>query len=216
MVERAACAGASALVLTGDTPYVGVKGKVEGVRFRVPPEEFLVNLARHLPADADAESAAAQDPTTTTQEIGWLERISGLPVVVKGVLRADEARRCVDAGASGIIVSNHGGRQLSRAVPTATALAEVVDAVGRRVPVLVDGGIRTGIDVLAALAVGADAALLGRPVLWALASGGATAVAELLQAVTDDLAHCLALVGATSPAALDSSCVYLPQRLSQG
>lgn len=207
LVERAAAAGARALVLTGDTPYVGVKTKVRGVRFAVPEADFLVNLARHLPAGADPARAAAQDPTVTTDAIAWLQDVSGLPVLVKGVLRGDEAVRCLAAGAAGVLVSNHGGRQLSRAVPSALALAEVVEAVDGRAPVLVDGGVRSGIDALVALAVGADAVLLGRPVLWALATGGGTAVAELLAAVTADLAHGLALTGAATPAALDRSLV---------
>lgn len=114
------------------------------------------------------------------------------------MLRADDARACLDAGAAGIVVSNHRGRQLDRALPTARALPEVVDAVGGRAPVLVDGGLRSGLDVLCALAPGADAVLLGKPVLWALGAGGARGVAECLSAVTGDLARCLALAGATS------------------
>ena len=121
-------------------------------------------------------------------------------MLVKGVLRGDDALACLDAGAAGIVVSNHGGRQLDRAVPTARALPEVAAAVAGRAPVLVDGGLRSGLDVLCALALGADAVLLGRPVLWALAAGGADAVADCLRALTDDLAHVMGLAGARSPA----------------
>lgn len=200
LVQRAAEAGARALVLTGDTPYVGIKRRVSGVRYAVPQEQFLVNLSRHLVAGAVAGEAAAQDPTVTLDAVQWLAEVSGLPVLVKGVLRGDEARACLDAGAAGIVVSNHGGRQLSRAVSTAVALPEVVAAVGGHAPVLVDGGLRCGADVLVALAIGADAVLLGRPVLWALASGGADSVADMLGAVCDDLRHVLALCGVTTPA----------------
>ena len=208
LVARAVECGAKALVLTGDTPYVGAKARVDGVRFAVPETDFVVNLARHLPPGADVVSAAAQDPSVTEDAIRWLSSISGLPVLVKGLLRADDALRCVSAGASGVVVSNHGGRQLSRALPTASALVEVVDAVAGSVPVLVDGGLRTGMDVLVALALGADAVLLGRPVLWALAAEGAAGVESLLKAVAGDLAHGLALLGERSPRGLDRTSVW--------
>lgn len=207
LVERAAVAGAGAIVLTGDTPYVGLKQRVSGVRFAVPQAEFLVNLARHLPPGADAAAAAAQDPSVNLDAIAWLAEVSGLPVLVKGVLRGDDARRCIDAGAAGLVVSNHGGRQLSRALPSAHALTEVVAAVAGRVPVLVDGGVRCGVDAAVALALGADAVLLGRPVLWALAADGASGVCAALEAVQDDLAHAMALLGCCTPGDLDSSAL---------
>ena len=130
------------------------------------------------------------------EAIAWLAGSSGLPVLVKGVLRGDDARACVDAGAAGVVVSNHGGRQLDRALSTARALPEVVAAVPPGVPVLVDGGLRSGLDVLCALALGAQAVLLGRPVLWALSFAGAKGVEACLRAVTDDLADAMALAGA--------------------
>ena len=117
---------------------------------------------------------------------------------MKGVLRGDDALACLDAGAAGIVVSNHGGRQLDRAAAPAQALREVAAAVGGRAPVLVDGGLRSGLDVLCALALGADAVLLGRPVLWALAAAGAQGVQACLEAVTDELAHVMGLAGARS------------------
>ena len=205
LVERAAAAGAGAIVLTGDTPYVGVKQRVSGVRFAVPQAEFLVNLARHLPPGADAAAAAAQDPSVDLDAIAWLTEVSGLPVLVKGVLRGDDACRCIDAGAAGLVVSNHGGRQLSRALPSAHALTEVTAAVAGRVPVLVDGGVRCGVDAAVALALGADAVLLGRPVLWALAADGASGVCAALEAVQDDLAHAIALLGCCTLGDLDRS-----------
>jgi 4-hydroxymandelate oxidase len=217
LVRRAADAGARAVVLTADTPYVGRKDRVAGTRLEVPDEDFLVNLAQHLPDGAmdrapdraAARASAEQDPSATVAAIDRLAAASGLPVLVKGVLRGDEALRCVAAGAAAVVVSNHGGRQLDRAVPTALALPEVVAAVGDRVPVLVDGGLRSGSDVLTALALGARAVLVGRPVLWALASGGATAVTESLSALTEDLRHAMALAGAPSLDDLDPSLVTL-------
>lgn len=119
---------------------------------------------------AAALAASTQDPSTDLGAIAWLAELTGLPVLVKGVLRADDAVACVRAGAAGLIVSNHGGRQLDRVVATADALPEVVAAVEGRVPVLVDGGLRDGTALLAALALGAAAGLVGRPVQWALAA----------------------------------------------
>lgn len=206
LVERAASAGARALVLTGDTPLVGIKRRVGASRIAIPDETYLVNLARHLTGGA-GRADAEQDPTATLDAIGWLHQVSGLPVLVKGVLRGDDARACLDAGAAGIVVSNHGGRQLDRSIPSAQALVEVVDAVRGEAPVLVDGGIRSGIDVLVALALGAAAVLVGRPVVWGLATGGQSGVVEALGALRDDLAHVMALAGASSLADLDRSLV---------
>ncbi|SEP21255.1 4-hydroxymandelate oxidase [Trujillonella endophytica] len=207
LARRAAAAGAGAIVLTVDTPYVGRKNKVGGVRFAVPDDEFLVNLAQHLLPGAVGRESAEQDPSVTPDVIGRLAEVSGLPVLVKGVLRGDEALRCLEAGAAGVVVSNHGGRQLDRALASAHALVDVLDAVAGRAPVLVDGGVRSGADALVALTLGADAVLVGRPVLWALAADGAPAVRAALQALSADLAHVLAVAGAARPLDLDRSMV---------
>ncbi len=200
-VRRAVASGAGALVLTGDTPYVGRK------RWPLPlAGSALSNLGRHLAADRDPVEALEQDPGIDLEMIAWLADISGLPVLVKGVLRGDDARACLDAGAAGVIVSNHGGRQVGRAVSTARALPEVVAAAGGA-PVLVDGGLRSGPDIVVALALGASAVLLGRPVLWALGADGADGVRTMLDAVLDDVAFTLALLGVRSLAELDASYV---------
>lgn len=198
LVERAAAAGAGAVVLTGDTPHVALKKRVGKGDLGLTQEQLLVNLAQHTAAGARGPELFEQDPSADLRLVGELAELSGLPVLVKGVLRGDDAQACLDAGAAGVVVSNHGGRQLDRAVPTAAVLPEVVAAVAGRGPVLVDGGVRSGLDVLVALALGADAVLLGRPVLWALAAGGADGVRDCLQAVTADLAAAMALAGATS------------------
>lgn len=208
VVADAVRAGARALVLTADTPYVGRKRQVHGTRIPMPDDHFLVNIAPHLPPGADGRAAAAQDPSIGLETIDWLNREFGLPVVVKGVLRGDAGADCVQAGAGGIIVSNHGGRQLDRAVPSADALAEVVDAVAGRVPVYADGGLDCGLDVLTALALGAHGVLIGRPVLWALAAGGQAAVLEALTALTDDLRHVMALAGVPDLGAIDRSLLH--------
>jgi 4-hydroxymandelate oxidase len=203
LVRRAAAAGAAALVLTADTPVVGRKRRdsADGV---VSDEVFLINLG-----PLDDLDAATQAADLGRADIGWLRDVGGgLPVVVKGVLRDDDARACRAHGAAAVIVSNHGGRQLDGALPTALALPGVAGALagdaGRAglgdCEVYADGGIRTGEDALAALALGARALFVGRPALWALACGGADGVRSLLEGLTDDLAHAMALAGAASVA----------------
>lgn len=210
LIADAVQAGARALVLTGDTPYVGRKRHVNGVRIPMPDDHFLINIRPHLTDGVDGRLAAAQDPSIGLETIDWLSRISGLPVVVKGVLRGDAAVECLDAGAAGVVVSNHGGRQLDRAVPSALALAEVVHAVAGRAPVLVDGGVESGLDVLVALALGANAVLVGRPALWALSAGGADGVRQALDALTDDLMHVMALSGVSSLSGIGRDLVTGP------
>jgi 4-hydroxymandelate oxidase len=197
IAAQAAAHGARALVLTGDTPVVAPKPR--GPVPELPAEALLPVIEER------ADDLLRQACDVTVDDIGRLGEISGLPVLVKGVLRADDARACLDAGAAGVVVSNHGGRQLDGAVPSAWALPEVADAVGGRGLVLVDGGVRTARHVLVALAMGAQAVLVGRPVLWALAVGGADGVAGLLDRLAADLQLQLALAGCqdTSDAAGD-------------
>ncbi len=208
LVKRASAAGASAIVLTVDTPYVGRKDLASSRPNQITDDHFLVNLRPHLQPGAERRDAGEQNPATTSEAIARLHDVSGLPVLAKGVLRADEALRCLDAGAAGIVVSNHGGRQLDRSIASAVVLEEVVDAVEGRAPVLVDGGIRSGADALTALILGASAVLVGRPVLWALATGGATGVTAVLRALTEDLRHIMALAGAVSVADLGRDLLY--------
>ena len=196
LVGRAVAAGARALVLTADTPVVGRKRRDRGEEL-ITEAAFTVNIG----PVADL-SLAEQAADVTFADIGWLARLGGVPVLVKGVLRADDARACAAAGAAGVIVSNHGGRQLDRAIPTALALPAVAAELGSSVPVFADGGLRTGEDVLAALGLGARAVFLGRPALWALACGGADGVRDLLTGLTSDLAHAMALAGAATVAEL--------------
>ncbi len=186
LVHRAREGGCGALVLTCDTPFPGSKPRNRRNGFSLPPDVQLAGI----------DPGAAQDRAVTPADIAWLAELTGgLPVVVKGVLRADDAETCLQAGAAGIVVSNHGGRQLDGAVASADALAEVVEAVAGRAEVYVDGGIRSGTDVLRALALGARAVFVGRPVLWGLATAGAAGVAELLDQLVAELEECLALAG---------------------
>jgi 4-hydroxymandelate oxidase len=195
LVRRATAAGAAALVLTADTPVVGRKRRNSDEV--VSDQDFLVNLG-----PLEDITTADQAANVTFRDIGWLSEVSGgrLPVVVKGVLRADDASACREHGAAAVIVSNHGGRQLDGALPSAVALPDVAGGLrqGGDPEVYADGGIRTGEDALAALALGARAVFLGRPALWALACGGAEGVRSLVAGLTDDLAHAMALAGAAT------------------
>lgn len=206
LVLRAAASGARALVLTGDTPCVGRKRRDRG-SLSIPDADFRVNLERLTDV-----SLAEQAADVTFEDIAWLRELSGLPVLVKGVLRGDDAARCLDAGAAGVIVSNHGGRQLDGAVATAEVLPEVVDAVAGRGEVLVDGGVRSGRDVVRALALGARAVLVGRPVLWGLATGGAAGVRAVLEELREDTAHVMTLAGASSVSEVTADLVAQPVR----
>jgi 4-hydroxymandelate oxidase len=198
LVTRAARAGYRALVLTADTPHVGHRRRDAANGFVLPPGVGMANLpagAELAVADPDYPGAH-QSPAVTFDDIGWLASISRLPIVVKGVLRGDDAVRCIDAGASALVVSNHGGRQLDGAVAGADALAEVVGASAGEVEVYVDGGIRRGSDVLKALALGARAVLVGRPLLWGLATAGADGAQRVLDQLGAELARDMGLAGA--------------------
>ncbi|NEQ24067.1 MAG: alpha-hydroxy-acid oxidizing protein, partial [Microcoleus sp. SIO2G3] len=147
------------------------------------------------------------DQSLTWQDLEWLQSITTLPVVVKGILRGDDALRAVEHGAKAVIVSNHGGRQLDGAIATIDALPEVVAAVEDKAEVLVDGGIRRGTDVLKALSLGAKAVLLGRPVLWGLAVGGEAGVHHVLELLRDELNLAMALSGCATLQDIDASLV---------
>jgi 4-hydroxymandelate oxidase len=202
LVARAAAAGYRALVLTVDVPLLGNRLRDLRNDFRLPTGLKPANAppagaARQRELDADPLAQAGQfDPGLTPEVIAWLADRSGLPVLVKGVLRGDDALACLEAGAAGVVVSNHGGRQLDTVVATADALAEVAAAVGDRGEVYVDGGIRRGTDVVKALSLGARAVLVGRPVLWGLAMGGAAGVERVLSGLAGELRLAMALCGA--------------------
>lgn len=208
LVRRAAGLGATALMLTVDTPYIGFKRR--GHFAPITLEQHLVNFGTHLAPGAAFEEVTAgidQDAALRLETIAWLRDIAGLPVLVKGVLRADDAVACLEAGAAGVVVSNHGGRQLDRAIATAVALPEIVQAVEGRAPVLVDGGIVSGTDVFVALALGAAATMVGRPIFWGLAAAGAAGVQRVLGGYRDELDHAMGLAGVTSIAGFSRDLV---------
>jgi 4-hydroxymandelate oxidase len=192
VVRNAAAAGYERIVLTLDRPVEGdrPRSRRHGTLGPLPPGAAVTT---HLgDGSTRAHLAGRWDRSLTWADLGWLTAL-GLPVTVKGVLRADDAARAVAHGADSIIVSNHGGRQLDGTVPTAVALPEMAAAV--EVPVLVDGGIRTGGAVFRALALGAAAVLIGRPYLWALAAAGQTGVRAVLDTLTAQLRDTMTLAG---------------------
>jgi len=210
MVQRAAAAGYRALVLTVDAPVPGLRRRELEAAAGLPVHFELPNLTApedgwRLGRGFTTAVLGAFDPSITFDDIGWLAGVSGLPVVVKGVVRGDDAQRCVEAGAAAIDVSNHGGRQLNDGLAGVDALAEVVDAVGGRAEVYVDGGIRRGADVVKAISIGATAVMVGRPVLWALATGGADGVTTLLEWFGEEVRRTMALCGAATIGAIDRS-----------
>jgi 4-hydroxymandelate oxidase len=209
LVERVRAAGCKALVLTADAPLLGRRERDERNAFALPPGLAIENAhgerERGLPARA-AESGLARyfaellDPALTWNDVDWLCGIAGMPLLIKGIVRADDALRAIEHGAAGVIVSNHGGRQLDTALATIEALPAVAGAISGRLPILLDGGIRRGTDVIKALALGASAVLLGRPVLWGLAAGGQQGVARVLGLLRAELDLAMALCGAPTRA----------------
>ena len=199
LLQAAAAAGAGAVVLTADTPLIGT-------RYRVPDSPRVWEVADPSWIGANATQTAELEPEARGRamdlgpdDIGWLADTTGLPVVVKGIVRPDDARRCVAAGARAVWISNHGGRQLDQVVATAHCVTGVRAAVGESAEVYVDGGIRSGLHALIALALGADAAFVGRPMFHALAAGGGDGVDRALGELAGELVESMQLAGCTGP-----------------
>jgi 4-hydroxymandelate oxidase len=200
LVDRAAAAGFGAIVLTVDQPVPGHSPLAARNPVAASPDIRHVNLPG-APIARTAYDPAIQNVVafpTSFADLEWLVARSPLPIVVKGVLRGDDAARAIGSGARGIIVSNHGGRHLDSAVATANVVAEVAAAAGGGAEIYVDGGIRRGTDIVKALALGARAILVGRPMLWGLATGGAEGVTEILDHLRAELVRAMALCGAAT------------------
>ena len=198
LVAQAREHGVTALVLTVDTPEVGRRERDFRTGFTIPPEVAVASLGGG--GMTPAEAFSLMSPSVTWRDVARLAEAAGLPVLVKGVLTAEDASLACEHGAAGVIVSNHGGRQLDGVAATIDALPEVAEAVGGRVEVLLDGGIRRGADVVKALALGARAALVGRAPLWGLAVDGEAGARHVLELLRDEIALGLRLLGCPSPA----------------
>jgi 4-hydroxymandelate oxidase len=202
LVQRAEAHGASALVVTIDSPTLG---RHEGpARLDLTAALDGITFANVDPA---AMAGAVHDPAQSWDEMAWLAARSALPIVIKGILDPDDARRAFDLGARAVVVSNHGGRQLDGAVASLDALPTIVEAAAGRGEVLIDGGFRRGTDVLKALALGARAVMIGRPFLWGLAVGGEDGVLDVLELLRAELARNLLLGGRGSIQEVDRSFI---------
>jgi 4-hydroxymandelate oxidase len=215
LCERVLAAGCKALVLTVDAPLLGQREADLRNRFALPEGFAIANVQAEAqrvsapPAGSGLASyfAGLLDPSLHWRDVEWLRSVSPLPILVKGIVRADDARRALDHGASAVIVSNHGGRQLDTAIAAIEALPAIAEALGGRLPLLLDGGVRRGTDVLKALALGATAVLLGRPILWGLATSGASGVLEVLSLLRRELDLAMALCGCPDLAAIDRDLI---------
>jgi isopentenyl diphosphate isomerase/L-lactate dehydrogenase-like FMN-dependent dehydrogenase len=223
-VHRAEAAGYGAIVVTLDTPMLGWRPRdltggylpfLKSVGIANYLADPVFRAALEQPPEDDPQAAVGQfvgvfsNPSVTWDDLGWLREQTSLPIVLKGVLHPDDAREAAARGVDGVIVSNHGGRQLDGAVATLDALGAVVDAAGDELTVLMDSGIRSGADAFKALALGARAVLLGRPPMWGLAVAGEAGVRTVLRSFLAELDLTLALSGHTSPAAVGPEALQL-------
>lgn len=216
LVRRVEAAGCKALVVTVDAPLLGRRERDVRNRFALPEGLYVKNLVPAGHGDlarAEGDSGLAAyvsallDPSLSYRDIEWLARATKLPVVVKGLVRADDARKARDAGARAVVVSNHGGRQLDAAPPTIDVVGAVADALAGSIEVWLDGGVRRGTDVLKALAYGARAVLLGRPILWGLALGGEDGAHAVLSAMAREVDLAMALTGCPDVASITRDLV---------
>jgi 4-hydroxymandelate oxidase len=202
LVRRAEDSGYEALVLTVDAPTHGARDRERRAGFRLPPDVRAVNL-EGMPMPPPGPLAAGQSAlfdgllrhAATWDDVAWLQAQTRLPVLLKGVLHPDDARQAARLQVAGLVVSNHGGRTLDTVPATAAVLPRISEAVGNALPLIVDGGIRRGTDVLKALALGASAVLVGRPYVYGLANAGAMGVAHVLRLLRDELEIAMALCG---------------------
>lgn len=211
MVQRAEAAGCKAICVTVDTPVLGARHRESRSRFTLPSDFKLPNLnlgpVSHRPVRGAIYSELL-NAALTWKDIEWLRSITKLPVLLKGLLNPEDAARAVEAGVAGVIVSNHGARNLDTVPSTAAALPRIVEKVQGKLPLMVDGGIRRGTDVLKALALGAQAVLIGRPYLFGLAVAGAEGVARVVDILRNELMMAMALTGRTSIAQIDRSVLW--------
>jgi 4-hydroxymandelate oxidase len=217
ILRRAAAAGCQALMLTVDTPRLGRRLRDIRNGFTLPAGVSAVNVGSALMAEAherepgssslQRHASSELDSAITWNDLAWLRAQTPLPLMLKGLATAEDTALALDHGIDAVVVSNHGGRQLDGAVASLDALPEVAAAAAGRIPVLVDGGIRSGTDVFKALALGARAVLVGRPVVWGLAHAGAAGVGAVLALLRDELSEVMALAGRPRLADIDATAV---------
>jgi len=211
MVRRAEAAGYAALCITVDTPVLGARNRESRVQFALPADFKLPNLKLGPVSHRPVRSAIYSEllnASLTWKDIEWLCAMTKIPVLLKGVLNPGDAEQALSSGASGLIVSNHGARNLDTAPSTADALPKVLDRVQGKLPVLVDGGIRRGTDILKALALGAKAVLIGRPYLYGLACCGAAGVTRVIEILKTELMMAMALTGRTAIDQIDRTVLW--------
>jgi len=212
-VQRAEAAGCGALCVTVDTPVLGARHREVRGRFELPAGLDRANLrgfkgATSSHRDESGVYSDVLDAAMTWETIDWILGFAKVPVLLKGILTPADAELAAEHGVAGILVSNHGARNLDTTPATIEALPRVVEAVDGRLPVLLDGGIRRGTDVLKALALGARAVLVGRPYLWGLAAAGAEGVAGVLTLLRTELLSAMALCGCPTLAGIDGSVLW--------
>jgi 4-hydroxymandelate oxidase len=200
LIDRVAAAGFTALVLTADAPVGGWSPRAARAQHEPSPDILNINMPGSPMARTfyHPDFAGKVLYPATWRELEWLVKRSPLPIIVKGVLRADDAVRCIESGARAIMVSNHGGRHLDTTVTTATAIGEVASALSGKAEVYVDGGIRRGTDIFKALALGARAVMIGRPIIWGLAVHGPNGVRDVLEHLRIELVRAMQLTGAAT------------------
>lgn len=212
LVQRAESVGCQALCLTVDTPVQGARNRQARARFALPAGVTAPYMTQ-LGVGERAITDARRGVVVTWKDVEWLQSVARVPLLLKGILTAEDADRGVAAGVSGIIVSNHGARNLDSLPATIDALPEVAERIGGRIPVLVDGGIRRGTDVLKAVALGAAAVLIGRPYCYGLAVGGAVGVQRVIDILRTELQMAMQLMGRRSLKEIDRSALWsLPPR----
>ena len=211
LIERAESAGCRALLVTVDTPILGTRDREKRNRFHLPPGMERENLkalgVKATRADHFKEYAIL-DPAINWDTISWIRSFSKIPVILKGILNGEDARLAADMGVAGVLVSNHGGRNLDTVPATIEALPRVIAAVEDRIPILLDGGVRRGTDVVKALALGAKAVLIGRPFLWGLAAEGAPGVERVVAILRAELEVAMRLCGVTSLAGINRNALW--------
>ena len=210
VIEQALESGFTALVLTADLPVVGVRDRELRAGFDTPEVHVPAMVAARARMGDEGAGLKLLDAGVEWRYVTELRERYGVPVIVKGLVTAEDARLACEHGASGVVVSNHGGRQLDGAIASLEALPEVVEAVDGRAEVYLDGGVRRGTDVVTALAIGAQAVFVGRPVLYGLAFGGARGVRQVLDILRDETENALALLGCRSPSEVTPAHVTGP------